>query len=31
MTAGRVRLNGELVTEPYTPAPRGTTIGIALD
>lgn len=26
LTAERVRLNGQLVTDPYTPAPPGTNI-----
>jgi len=26
MTAGRVRLDGELVTDPYAPAPAGTRV-----
>jgi len=31
LTAGRVRLDGQLVTDPYTPAPPGTSIALALD
>jgi hypothetical protein len=26
MAAGRVRIDGELVTDPYTPAPPGTRV-----
>ncbi len=26
MTAGRVRVDGELVTDPYAPAPPGTRV-----
>jgi hypothetical protein len=31
LAAGRVRLDGERVTDPYTPAPAGTHIALALD
>jgi hypothetical protein len=31
LAAGRVRLDGECVTDPYTPAPAGTHIALALD
>ena len=31
LTAGRVRVDGELVTDRYTPAPPGTRIVLALN
>jgi hypothetical protein len=31
LTAGRVRLDGEIVTDPYTPAPAGTHIVLMAD
>jgi hypothetical protein len=31
LAAGRVRLDGELVTDPYTPAPSGTLIVLMTD
>jgi hypothetical protein len=31
LAAGRVRLDGQLVTDPYTPAPAGTHVVLALD
>ena len=30
LTAGLVRLDGQLVTDPHTPAPPGTSIALAL-
>lgn len=31
LTAGRVQLDGELVTDPYTPAPTGTRVTLWAD